>query len=88
MKTIEILKSLFLLPDMPWGVDVFYGRHIYEYAQETNNEFMDVTHRFDPCKQYLVVWDRIDFRDFIGQMPCHDLLIIKGDMKKYCWELQ
>ena len=88
MKTTEILKSMFLLPGMPWGVDVFYGRTLYELAQERNEEFNDVTHRFDPCKQYFVIWDRFDFRDFIGNMPCHDLLFVKGEMKKYCWELQ
>lgn len=87
MKTTEILKLVFLLPGMPWGVDVFYGRVLYELAQERNEEFIDVTHRFDPCKQYFVIWDRFDFRDFIGSMPCHDLLITKGDLKKYCWEL-
>lgn len=88
MKTTEVLKSVFLLPGMPWGVDVFYGRILYELAQETNKEFIDVTHRFDHCKQYFVIWDRSDLRDFIGKMPCHDLLLIKGDLKQYCWELE
>lgn len=88
MKTTEVLKSVFLLPGMPWGVDVFFGRSLYEQAQETNKEFIDVTHRFDPCKQYLVVWDRFDFRIFLGSMPQHDLLISKGECKQYCWELE
>lgn len=88
MKTTEALKSVFLLPGMPWGVDVFFGHNLYEVAQESNKDFVDVTHRFDPCKQYLVVWDRFDFRQFLGSMPQYDLLISNGDCNQYCWELK
>lgn len=88
MKAIEIIKMINLIPEMPWGVDVFFGRHLYELAEEKNEDFCDVTHRFDPCKQYFVVWDRLCFRPFLEQMPQYDLLISKGDCKKYCWEIQ
>ena len=88
MKTIEILKSVFLLPGMPWGVDVFFGRNLVAVAQKSNDDFVDVTHHFDPDKQYFVVWDRFDFRDFLGRMPQYDLLISKGECKQYCWEIQ
>lgn len=88
MKAIEALSKMFLLPGMPWGVDVFFGRTLFELAQERNHDFEDVTHRFDPCKQYLVIWDRFDFRDFLGSMPHYDLLISNKDVKQYCWELK
>lgn len=88
MKTIEALKSVFLLPGMPCGADVFFGHKLFEVAQASNKDFVDVTHHFDPCKQYLVVWDRFDFRDFLDSMPQYDLLISYKGIKKYCWELK
>lgn len=88
MKALEILRMVGLLPGMPWGADVFFGRSIWETTEERNENFVDVTHRFDPCKQYYVVWDRFDFRPFLDQMPQYDLLISKGDCKMYCWEIQ
>lgn len=88
MKTTEFLKSVFLLPGMPWGVDVFFGRDLFEVEEGSNKEIFDVTHRFDLCKQYLVIWDRFEFRDFLGSMPQYDLLISSKDCKQYCWELE
>ena len=88
MKTSHALKSVFLLPGIPWGVDVFFGHNLYEVAQQSNKVFEDLTHRFDPCKEYFVVWNRFDFRDFLGSMPQPDLLISRGDCKQYCWELK
>ena len=87
MKAIEILKFVGLLPGMPWGADVFFGRNLLNVAEEKKQNFVDVTHRFDPCKQYYVIWDRFEFRHFFEQMPQYDLLISKGDCKKYCWEI-
>lgn len=88
MKAIEIIKMYSLVPGMPWGVDVFFGRNLYKVAQESNKEFVDITHRFDPCKEYFVVWNRSDFRDFLGSLPQPDLLISRKECKQYCWEIQ
>lgn len=88
MKSIEILENVFLLPGFPWGVDIFFGRLLWETAQETNAEFIDVTHHFDPCKKYFVVWDRLEFLKFREEMPPHDLIIIKGNCKKFAWEIK
>lgn len=88
MKTIEALKTIFLLPGMPWGVDVFFGYNLYENAMVSKKEFVDVTHRFERNKQYLVVWNKIDFQAFLGSMGQYDLLISHGDCKQYCWELK
>lgn len=87
MKTTEALRFVFLLPGMPWGVGVFFGRSLIKVAQESNKDFVDVTHHFDPCKQYLVIWNKVDFRNLLGAMPQYDLLISYKDNKQYCWEL-
>lgn len=87
MNTKQVLKSVLNLPGMPWGADVFFGRILWEMAEETKKEFVDVTHRFDPCKEYFVVWNRNDFSDFLASMPHYDLLITKGDNKQYAWEI-
>lgn len=88
MRVIKILENIFSLPGFPWGADIFFGRNLWNNAQETNAEFIDVTHSFDPTKKYFVVWDRFAFREFIDKMPPHDLLVINGDCKKFAWEIK
>lgn len=88
MKAIEILENVCFLPGFPWGADMFFGRNLWDHAQETKAEFIDVTNHFDPCKRYFVVWDRVCFYEFREQMPPHDLMIIKGDCKKFAWEIK
>lgn len=87
MNAKEILKKVPMLPGFPWGADVFFGRSLYEYADEQHAEFFDVTHHFDPLKEYFVIWDRFAFREFIDIMGPHDLLIVNGNCKKYAWEI-
>lgn len=88
MKAEKILSNMFVLPGMPWGVDTFFGRVLWNLAEERNEEFIDVTHHFDPCKKYFVAWARQNFATFIDMMGPHDLLIINGPSKKYCWEIE
>ena len=87
MKATEILSKLYSFPGMPWGADVYFGRPIFEVAQKNKWVFEDVTHHFDPCKQYFVVWGRVEFVDFIESLGQYDLFIYKDDLKKYCWEI-
>lgn len=88
MKAIEILRNCFLLPNFPWGVDVFKGLTLKETSNVKESEFFDVTHHFDNDKTYFVVWNRILLCDFIEKMPPHDLLIKNGLSKIYCWEIE
>ena len=88
MKAVEIVKKLVELNTLPWGVDVFFGRPLYVVAQDSGHDFCDVTHRFDPCKQYLVVWDTLKTGDILNSLGQYDLLIQGGSVKKYCWEIQ
>ena len=88
MKAKEILKAILPLPGVLWGIDVFNGKTLFDYSIDTQAEFIDVTHRFDSDKDYFVVWARSCVNNLIEQLPHYDIIISKGELKKYGWEIE
>lgn len=88
MKAKEILKAILPLPGELWGVDVFKGKTLFDYSIDTAAEFIDVTQRFDSDKDYFVVWVRARVTTLIEKLPHYDIIVSKGELKKYGWEIE
>ena len=88
MITSHLIRLQYLIPNFPWGIDIFFGRSIFATLDNRTLSKVAAEEDLDPNKEYLVIWNRADFAGLFEKMSLPDFIVKDDKMFKRIWELE